>query len=404
MVEKTIRLNPEFMSVSGNVKKSNPKKVKPQVPSSKNKTKNMRDKFLNRIKEHHNNTSKRNKDKKNALANIEDKSGDQFLESLKYLDQVASKNRKDKVKGNKPQHLKKEEGKESKGGGVIKDIKTESLVKLGGNNVNDTTIPTNVNDTANVASATNVANVADVASATNVANTTNVASATNVANVVNIPNINNIVGGALSSQNNNVVVPIDFKGESNYNGGVSMDLPEEFGGVGGKEPKYGNLKGGKKPTYRTLKNGLSYKQSNNKTITSAGNEKNRVTIEIFDKDDEKDEYLERAEKMKDLKHEMAKKKTSITKIKHRLGKQNKTGKIGVLIKDRSTRKRIKNDLGKLKQTRILEIKNYLKKQNLLKGGTDAPPDVLRELYENAMLTGEVLNNNKDTLMHNYLET
>lgn len=87
--------------------------------------------------------------------------------------------------------------------------------------------------------------------------------------------------------------------------------------------------------------------------------------------------------------------------KYKLGK-NKTHKfVGVLIKNRDTRKRVSKEKDSLKKKSILEVKNYLKKCNLLKSGSDAPPDVLRTMYEQAVLTGDVNNQAKDTLVHNY---
>ena len=50
-----------------------------------------------------------------------------------------------------------------------------------------------------------------------------------------------------------------------------------------------------------------------------------------------------------------------------------------------------------------KIKSYLKEHNLLKTGTYAPQDVLREIYENAYLSGNLHNHNKDILVHNFLE-
>ena len=99
----------------------------------------------------------------------------------------------------------------------------------------------------------------------------------------------------------------------------------------------------------------------------------------------------------DLEHRI-KKKT------FQLGKSKKHKRVGVLVKNRDTRKRIKQEHGTLKQKSILEVKNYLRKKNLLKAGSDAPPDVLRGMYESAILTGDISNNTKETLMHNFYST
>ena len=90
----------------------------------------------------------------------------------------------------------------------------------------------------------------------------------------------------------------------------------------------------------------------------------------------------------------------IKTYKYKLGKKDKN--VSVLIKNNSTRRNVKKAHAELKKNSILEIKKYLKKHNLLKAGSDAPPDVLRQLYEQTRLAGEINNNNSDNLVHNYL--
>lgn len=101
------------------------------------------------------------------------------------------------------------------------------------------------------------------------------------------------------------------------------------------------------------------------------------------------------------KHSGPRKEHRITTKTFKLGK-NKTSKtIGVLIKNRHTRRRISKEKDLLKKKSILEVKNYLRKYNLLKAGSDAPSDVLRTMYEQSILAGEVNNESKETLVHNY---
>ena len=88
--------------------------------------------------------------------------------------------------------------------------------------------------------------------------------------------------------------------------------------------------------------------------------------------------------------------------KYTLGKKNGAKHIGLLIKNRDTQKRIKEEVNNLKQQPIQEIKNYLRTKNLIKLGSQAPNDVLRKLYEDSILAGEITNNNANNLVYNFM--
>lgn len=94
-------------------------------------------------------------------------------------------------------------------------------------------------------------------------------------------------------------------------------------------------------------------------------------------------------------------KQTITK-KFKLGKGAGNNAVGVLIKNNETRNRVSNDIGDLKRESIVEIRKYLHSHGLLKVGSDAPPDVLRNMYETAKLTGDVNNVNKEVMLHNFI--
>ncbi len=89
--------------------------------------------------------------------------------------------------------------------------------------------------------------------------------------------------------------------------------------------------------------------------------------------------------------------------KYTIGKSKMYGKVGVLIKDRNTRKNVLNSQMDLRKKPINDVKLYLREHALLKAGSNAPNDVVRKIYESSMLAGEITNNNKDTLLHNFLK-
>jgi hypothetical protein len=87
---------------------------------------------------------------------------------------------------------------------------------------------------------------------------------------------------------------------------------------------------------------------------------------------------------------------------YKLGKNNESRSVGVFIKNNNTRKRIKYETELLRQTPISKIRKYLKAKNLLKIGSNAPEHVLRQTFIQSVLSGDINNMNKDTLVHNFL--
>jgi len=93
----------------------------------------------------------------------------------------------------------------------------------------------------------------------------------------------------------------------------------------------------------------------------------------------------------------------LTTIKrHVVGKSKKSRHVGVLIKNVNTRKMIISAHKDLKKTNINEVRNHLKNNGLLKVGTTAPIDVLRQTYEASILAGNINNKNDETLYHNFV--
>jgi hypothetical protein len=155
---------------------------------------------------------------------------------------------------------------------------------------------------------------------------------------------------------------------------------------------YGCLKNGKKPTYRSWKNNSGFQDS--------------LTYKDSTPHIESPNLTEREQKLNQLKHKFKEEEPvyikRIIKKKYTLGKSKIFKKVGVLIKNVNTRKKIIDSHKELKTHDITDVKNYLKTRGLIKIGNNTPTDILRKIYESSILTGEVINNNKDILLHNLM--
>jgi hypothetical protein len=177
------------------------------------------------------------------------------------------------------------------------------------------------------------------------------------------------------------------------------------------EVGYGCLKNGLKPNYRTwiktkkapLPLPLPEKEEVKKTSFSDESFSPIPipipTYEIEDEIKRMDPPTTKTEIISIPKKEVIKK---TIKKNYTLGKSKKHRKIGVLLKNTTIKQKVLDAHKELKKTNIKEVKKYLTKAGLVKIGSTAPVDVLKELYESAKLTGEVLNSNKETLLHNFI--
>ena len=169
-------------------------------------------------------------------------------------------------------------------------------------------------------------------------------------------------------------------------------------------PPYGILKNGKKPTYRTYNKTLKKNTSFSENITPI-NIHNSMENNIIENNFMNNMNIksEREKKLEKLKKKLKPKKNKVytKRLRRRITLGKKNGSIGVMIKNNKTRRAIKNEHIVLKNKDISEVKEYLKKHNLIKIGTSAPENILRQLYESAYLSGNIINKNPNILLHNW---
>ena len=181
---------------------------------------------------------------------------------------------------------------------------------------------------------------------------------------------------------------------------------------------YGCLKNGTKPTYRTWNKTIKRQPSFNNNVNDNSDKKNDDKNEI-QKSIDNLSNLSKEQRIKNLKQKILKNnsikptekvdkkkknkqiKKTITK-KFTLGKSKNGNYIGILIKDKKTRKKILDAKKEMKKTDISEIKNYLHKHGLIKVGSTAPANIVRTMYESSRLSGDLVNNEEEILLHNYL--
>ena len=183
-------------------------------------------------------------------------------------------------------------------------------------------------------------------------------------------------------------------------------------------PKYGCLKNGNLPTYRNYVNktssnrpSISIEESINATSHSASNPEKKdynMNIQTPHKaiqdrvnQHQMKQFIQRMNDDKPIKIKKRKQKKTI-KRHHKVGRSKYYSKIGVLVSNRTIRNNINNQTQQLKTVSIQDIRKYLITNGFIKVGSTAPNDVLRKMYESALLMcGEIKNHSTENLLYNF---
>ena len=209
---------------------------------------------------------------------------------------------------------------------------------------------------------------------------------------------------------------------------IQEDIKNNLNYANRPPPPYSNLKNSSKPTYREYNKTLKKNQNHSSTpliIDTGDMPDNSDKVDFSERksklDDLKEKFNEvvatvedvveekktnnnpEKENKKKYKKKRNRYKTKRIKKKLTLGKNVKMKTVGVLINNKQTRKKIKNDHNKLHTKSTAVVKKYLLKHNLLKVGSTCPEDILRVTYENSYLSGDVINKNPEILLHNYMQ-
>ena len=166
-------------------------------------------------------------------------------------------------------------------------------------------------------------------------------------------------------------------------------------------PGYGCLKNGSMPTFREWKR-MTLKNKDNEGIDlsnepSINLTKNNLSTNVIGI--QNDNEINENNLANKLDENKKFKKKNVT-YKYSLGKKN--GKVSVLIKNNKTRKKIMDEHFRIKQVNVHEMKKYLKRHNFVKSGSYAPTDIIKKMYEECLLSGNLKNISSENI-HSNLE-
>ncbi len=373
MSTKKISVNPAFFKIGGSrtLKKRERKERKEKKELAKRENKELKMKLINKIKEHKKKKKEENKKKGTDNNNFEN----ELEESLNYLQELSIKHKSRKQKRKERKLARKMEMEKNQS--FIQSTHQQPIQQQ----------PTQQQSIQQQSIQQQPFNSIKI-------NTSNILQQPLIQN----PFQQNIPKATILPNNN-----LSINSLPNNTSFINANKPD---------PPYGILKHGKKPLFSIYNKTL--KKPTIKPNTSIHIDNNDISVHT-------DPFFERRQKLENLKQQssqptvfkpynMSNKNKTLKRMKQlktttkrfiHLGKKN--GKVGVLIKNQKTRKKILKDTNTLKKRPLSKIKNYLRKHNLIKIGSTAPEHIVRNIYENSFLSGDIYNKNINTLLHNYMD-
>lgn len=391
VLKKKLTINPEFFKLKKTDEEKKPKTKKKILPNKSFKSNNLKKQLLEKIKNHQIQKKINNDNKIEIKENNENQDVDEneFKSSLEYLENEYKKHKKNKS-------LKK---RKLLGGNVQLSISNKSNTPVYTGNMDDTNIidftDKHNNSLSNKIIVDN--NVTD--NKDNITQHT-IIQPTVTKPIITQPTVTQPTVTKPTITQSTITKPITQHINNNF---TQKKEPPKI--VLSEEPKWGNLKGGNKQTYSQYKKTIKHTKDTKDTNPKIRIESNPLSYL-------REKFSNRQKKLQSLKNKFNNNtnsnnniKTQIKKLSKRtfkLGKHKEGGKVSILIKSGNTRKNIEKDIKQLSEHNINNMKKTLRKKNLLKFGSTAPDNLIKIMYETAILTGDISNNNNEIFMHNYL--
>jgi hypothetical protein len=166
-----------------------------------------------------------------------------------------------------------------------------------------------------------------------------------------------------------------------------------------KDKPYGVLKNGLKPTFKTWNK--SQKNINGININEISPTCSNPILEIKPVEIAIPKEVQIDPPAQILMEPMNEDIDKLEKHPVKVGKSKKNKTVQIWIACHKTRKQKEENHDAIRKTNLTTVKNYLKNHRLIKVGSTAPTNLIRQIYENAKLYGDVVNENKQNLLYNY---